>query len=592
MKILFSLVLFVVLTGVRITFAQTAQSPKSPEWVARSNENAQILLTILAKYNPEGAGRLGVDGLDEQIIDLKPNIFERSKSDISNAIVQLKDKLAHETDPSVKQDLEILIKSAEDNIKGNDMSLKYEIPYFDMAGLVFSGMRGLLDDQIPAERRKAAVIRLKRYAGMEEGYTPITKLAEDRIRERMSKPGLIGPVKAQVVRDQSTEQSYIDGIADLFKQYQIAGYEDALEKMKQQLAEYHGFIQKEIMPKAREDFRLPPEEYAFSLEQVGVDIPPAELMKKAHAAFTSIQKEMQPIAAQIAREHGFTSSDYRDVIKELKKDQLVGDSILPFYRKRIHDIEAIIRQEHIVTLPEREMRIRIASPAEAAQTPAPNMRPPRLIGNTGEMGEFVLPLNIPAPPGSGKKSTMKFDDFTFAAAAWTLTAHEGRPGHELQFASMIEHGVSTTRALFAFNSTNVEGWGLYSEKILQPYMPLEGKLISLQHRLLRSARAFLDPELQFGKITEEKAMKILRNDVVLSEAMASQEVQRYTFLSPGQATSYFYGYTRLMELRADTEKKMGKNFDQQKFHDFILAQGLLPPQLLRKAVMSDFVSAQ
>ena len=79
------------------------------------------------------------------------------------------------------------------------------------------------------------------------------------------------------------------------------------------------------------------------------------------------------------------------------------------------------------------------------------------------MGEFVLPLNIPAPPGG--TGTLKYDDFTFAAAGWTLTAHEGRPGHEMQFASIIERGVSTTRVLFAFNSTNVEGWGLYAEQL-------------------------------------------------------------------------------------------------------------------------------
>jgi uncharacterized protein (DUF885 family) len=34
---------------------------------------------------------------------------------------------------------------------------------------------------------------------------------------------------------------------------------------------------------------------------------------------------------------------------------------------------------------------------------------------------------------------------------------------------------------------------------------------------------------------------------------------------------------------------MGKKFDQMKFHDFILSQGLLPPDLLRKALMEDFV---
>jgi ketosteroid isomerase-like protein len=164
-----------------------------------------------------------------------------------------------------------------------------------------------------------------------------------------------------------------------------------------------------------------------------------------------------------------------------------------------------------------------------------------------------------------------------------------RPGHELQFAAMVERGVSQARAIFAFNSTNVEGWGLYSEFIMKPFMPMEGQLISLQHRLMRAARAYLDPELHMGKITPEQAMRVLREDVMLSEAMANQEVERYTFRMPAQATSYFYGYTRLSELRADTERELGAKFDQQKFHDFILGQGLLPPALLRKAVFADFI---
>jgi len=243
-----------------------------------------------------------------------------------------------------------------------------------------------------------------------------------------------------------------------------------------------------------------------------------------------------------------------------------------------------------VTLPEREMRIRIASEAESANTPAPNMRPPRLIGNTGEMGEFVLPLNNPAPPGT-KEAQLKYDDFTFEAASWTLTVHEGRPGHELQFASMIETGVSTARAIFAFNSVNVEGWALYAEKVMQPYEPLDGQLIALQARLQRAARAFLDPELQMGKITKEEAHRILTQEVCLSEAMANQEVERYTFRAPGQATAYFYGYTRLMQLRADVEKAQGASFNQEQYHDFILSQGLLPPDLLRKAVMAQFVTS-
>jgi uncharacterized protein (DUF885 family) len=232
------------------------------------------------------------------------------------------------------------------------------------------------------------------------------------------------------------------------------------------------------------------------------------------------------------------------------------------------------------------MQIELASEAESAALPAPHMKPPRMIGNTGEKGTFVLPLRIPAADG---KESVGFDDFTFEAASWTLTAHEGRPGHELQFASMVEAGVSIPRALFAFNSVNVEGWALYCEAEMKPYLPLDGQLIACQHRMMRAARAFLDPGLQMGAFTREEATRVLTQEVCVSEAMALQEVERYTFRMPGQATSYFCGYQRIMELRAEMERVLGEKFNRRELHDFMLAQGLLPAGLLRKAVLEEFV---
>ena len=204
------------------------------------------------------------------------------------------------------------------------------------------------------------------------------------------------------------------------------------------------------------------------------------------------------------------------------------------------------------------------------------MRPPRLVDNRGEQGEFVLPLNIPSADPSKAK---QYDDFTFEAASWTLTAHEARPGHELQFAAMVEHGVSQARAIYAFNSTNVEGWGLYAEYIVKPFMPREGQLISLQHRLLRAARAFSDPELQMGRTTPERVKQLLMDDVVLSDAMATQEVERYTFRAPGQATS-------ILAIRGccssrTTWNAVGSRFDALGSTTSSRAN-LLPPQLLGK----------
>jgi len=243
-----------------------------------------------------------------------------------------------------------------------------------------------------------------------------------------------------------------------------------------------------------------------------------------------------------------------------------------------------VREQHLISLPERPAVIRLATPAESAAIPAPHLNIPRLIGNTGESGEFVLPT---ANPNAESKAEM--DDFNYEAIAWDLTAHEARPGHELQFSAMIEGGVSVARALFAFNSANVEGWALYAEAIMKPYLTPEAQLAVLEARLQRSARAFLDPMLNLGMMKPEEAKHFLMEVVVLSEPLAKEEVDRYTFTAPGQATSYFFGYSKLQALRTKTELALGPRFRQQSYHDFIVAQGLLPPELLEKAVMEGYV---
>jgi len=562
-----------------------AQSASSPTWIERSNQNAELLLSVGARYAPEGAGSLGVSGLDDKISIPAPDLGQRARHDTEEALKTLRSRLASEQDPLVKQDLEILIQAGE---RENRLSLadeKYLLPYQNVSRTIFFGIHSLLDDQIAPERRKAAVIRLRRYAGLEPGYTPITVRAENVFREKLKTPGLLGPARQEVEQDIANINDFSNGIGLLLEKYKMTDYEEAYAKLKTQLVEYSDFLRKEVMPKTRSDFRLPPELYALRLEDFGVDYTPAELTALAHKAFTEIQSEMQPLAAKIAKERHLPSPDYRDVIRELKKDQVGADRILPLYKERLSEIEAIIRREHLVTLPDRPAIIRLASAAETAQQPAPHMRPPRLIGNHGEQGQFVLPAGTIGADGK----PLKYDDFTFSAAAWTLTAHEARPGHEMQFAAMVEHGVSQARAIFAFNSTNVEGWGLYAEWFMLPYMPDEGKLISLQHRLMRATRAFVDPELQQGKLTPQQVLDLLQKDVVLSKALATEEVDRYTFRSPGQAVSYFDGYTRLREIRTAAEKALGPKFNVERFHDFVLSQGLLPTDLLRKAVMTDFV---
>jgi uncharacterized protein (DUF885 family) len=557
-----------------------------PDWVKRSNQNAAILVEVLAHYGPEGAGQLGVDGKDNDVTQFPLDVNEKIKADLTAALKKLDAKMADEKDPAVRQDLQILINSAKENMEETRLNEKYDLPYFNISQTLFQGIRGLLDDRVAADRRPAALVRLRKYAGMEKGFTPLTEQAMAYTRAHLNDKALIGPFKDNLEKDLGNSDRFIAGIEKLFQKYKIAGYEAPYAEIKKQVAAYNAFLRAEVAPRATGDFRLPEEQYRFTLKERGNDMPVEELISRAKTSFREIQNEMQTIAPLVAKEKGFTSTDYMGVLHELKKQQFVGDAILPHYQKRIKDLETLIVAQHIVTLPNREMQFRLASEAETAAVPAPHMDPPRLIGNTGEMGAFVLPLRIPAEKG---KEDIGFDDFTFEAASWTLTAHEGRPGHELQFASIIEHGISQARTLFAFNSVNVEGWALYAEAEMKPYEPLDGQLIALQARLLRAARAFLDPSLQLGRMTREEAFHVLEDECGYSHAMSLQEVERYTFWAPGQAPSYYVGYSRLMELRTDVERMLGKNFDRQSYHDFVLAQGLVPPALLRDAVMNEYV---
>jgi hypothetical protein len=558
------------------------------DWISKSNEYADLVLQEIARFNPENAGGIGVDGLDEEIRDLGPGIFDRSMESSRELSARLKSSLENETDPRVRQDIGILIKVLEDNLFSSQLDRDTMLPYFNISRSIFGGVRGLIDEQIPRERYPAAIVRMEKYAGLVDGRTPLVELAKDRTRERFDVDGLVGPYKGEVEQDLERAEAMITGIEELLDGTDLQGWEETYATLATQMREYNDWIRAEIIPRAREDYRLPAVMYADALKNWGVDALPEQLIEQATKGYMDIRNEMEALAPLIATEKGYDTSDYREVIALLKRDGAIdGDKMVDHYHAILRDIEEIIIREKIISLPERDAGIRIASAAETAVQPAPHVDVPRLIGNTGEFPNFVIPLLTQNEDGSWEQT-----DDTYVAGSWTLTAHEARPGHEMQFSSVIESGVSITRAIFAFNSANVEGWGLYAEAIVRPYLPLEGQMISLQYRLMRAGRMFLDPMLNLGMITPEEAKHLIMEDMAIGESWAQNEVERYTYRMPGQATAYYYGYGKMQALRAQTELKLQDKFDQQAFHDFVLAQGLLPPDILKDAVMHDFVPSQ
>jgi len=551
-------------------------------WVEKSNEYAGAVLAAVVRFAPEDLGSLGFPGVDEEIVRLPPERDLERIAAFEEVVGVLGKHQAEESEPELVLDLRLMIEERRREIRRIRLEHGLMLPYFNVAQLVFQGIRTLLNDRIEAERRPAALVRLRRYAGLERGYPPLAEQAEAAIRSRLDEPGLLAPYREAVVKDLAQSERLTAAVGELFESYRISGYEQVHAALCRQLSAYHAFLRELILPRARDDFRLPAELYAARLEGEGVDMPVGELISRAKVAFLEIRKQLQALAPLVARHQRWAVADYRDVIRRLKQEQITGREILGHYRERIRELERLIEREAILTPPAVELGILIAGEAESAALPFPYVRCPPVIGRPDERLELVLPLKMPGAMDA-------FDEFTFSAASLPIAAHEVL-GHAVQLSALRANGVSLTRSLIAGNSAASEGWAVYVESEVRPYLPLESQLIVLRYCLGRAAKAFVDPGLHMGVITPDQALRILRDELVYSEALAIQELDRYTSRWPGQVTSYFCGHTRLSELRIEVEQLLGRYFYGREYHDFLLAQGLLPLSLLRERVLAEFAS--
>lgn len=563
-----------------------AEVAASPVWVETSNAYTQKVIAMQAEFFPTGASSSGYERYDGLVNDMSLDRDERYVAAAQALINEFEAAKASEANAFVQQDLQILMDSLEMDIAGIELGKRFTLEFAQVPQGMFGNVGQLLSDQTAEGRRPTALELLQRSTGIWPDTKPMTELAKARF-EASRGEGKIGPYRVEVEESIGKIPTFVAGIRELFAKFEIDGAEKALDAMEQQFTEYGEWTRTTVLPASRDTARLPEELYALNLRQVGIEQDPRGLMSEARRGFYELRAQMEALAPQIAQKYGWQETDMTSVMARLKQMTVPEDKIEDFYREVNRKLEEEIRRNDIVSLPDSQLQMRVASQAESAAQPAPHMRPPRLVGNTGEQGTFVLTIGNPT---AGQED--RYDDFNFPAASWTLSAHEARPGHEMQFAALVEQGVSLARLLYAFNSVNVEGWALYAEAEMLPHEPIEGQFIALQFRLLRTARAFLDPGLNLGMISRDEAERVLREDALFSPGMTKQELDRYEFRMPGQAGSYYYGYRKLIDLRIETELALGERFNERAFNDFLLSQGIIPLDLIGKAVREEFIPSQ
>jgi len=163
-----------------------------------------------------------------------------------------------------------------------------------------------------------------------------------------------------------------------------------------------------------------------------------------------------------------------------------------------------------------------------------------------------------------------------------LTLHEGAPGHHLQNALAKENSEQPPFRRYDYISAYGEGWGLYSEKLgleMDIYETPYEHFGRLTYEMWRAARLVIDTGIHAFGWSRQQAQDYLAERTALSLHEVTTEVDRYISW-PGQALSYKLGEYRIWELRREAEAELGADFDIREFHDFILALGSVPLEVL------------
>ncbi len=167
-----------------------------------------------------------------------------------------------------------------------------------------------------------------------------------------------------------------------------------------------------------------------------------------------------------------------------------------------------------------------------------------------------------------------------------LTLHEAAPGHHLQGALALEQDDQPAFRRNDYISAYGEGWALYAEHLgveLEIYETPYQHFGRLTYEMWRACRLVIDTGIHAMGWGRQQARDYLAANTALSIHEIATEIDRYISW-PAQALSYKLGEYTIRQLRSAAEARLAEGFDVREFHDFILALGSVPLDILQDEV--------
>ncbi len=370
----------------------------------------------------------------------------------------------------------------------------------------------------------------------------------------------------------------------------------AIEGAKNAIADHQTWLEEELLPNAKGDFRIGAELYDRKLaNSLNSPLSRKEIRARAEQEYENVRNRMYEVAKIVyTRKHPMTAfpdqpdEAYKQVIiraalEEAYRALPPRDGIVDVAKQQLQEAIDFVVEHDIVEMPEEPVEI-IIMPEFQRGVSVAYLDPPGPLDRDQPAFYAVAPL----PEDWTEEQVESFLREYNLYSIQDLTIHEAVPGHYLQL-SLSNRYPSILRSVL-WSGPFVEGWAVYAEQVMieagyQDNDPLQ-RLITLKWYLRAITNAIIDSAIHVDGMTREAAMKLMVEGGFQEEREAAGKWVRAQ-LTSAQLSTYFVGYQEHVEMRRAVEKAWGDAFTYRRYHDKALSFGSPPVKYVRALILDE-----
>jgi uncharacterized protein (DUF885 family) len=276
-----------------------------------------------------------------------------------------------------------------------------------------------------------------------------------------------------------------------------------------------------------------------------------EIIERAHNELDEQTVQLYEAARRYLEDRGQSIDTDRDAvirtaIAAVAREAPTNETIVSECERALSEATDTVQLLGLVTVPDDPMKIEVMPEFRRGISVAYCDAPGAL-----EQGGITYVAISPTPSDwSGERVASFYREYNLAQLR-DLMVHEAMPGHVLQNAHARRfRGSTRVRAVFSSESF-IEGWAVHAEHIMvnAGFGDAALRLVQIKTQLRIIANTILDAGVHAHEMTEADALDLMMNRAYQEEGEAVGKWRR-ALLTSGQLSTYFVGYTELIDVLA------------------------------------------